>query len=210
MINKKTKIATLLVVFLLIFIAIASKDKAIKNNTINTITEEYEKCERNDYLPRKKFPDWETYFNDQYYFSMQYPKNWQVVESLEHIDPYIYFSDETINKTDISKKIVINIYNQQSFSNFSATRISAFIDPQLSSFWQGAQPGTRIKGYIKETEILKKLKIPYTYNDIIIMPREGKYNDNLFFVISYNEKEFSEADREIFNKMYESFNMIDF
>lgn len=128
-----------------------------------------------------------------------------MLESLEHIGPYIVFGKEKLDDSETYPKVFINFENMHSIVSFLAEQTSLY-NADESSFWQGSEPALRIKGNTENSEKAKE-EIPYTYSDSIIIPREKYSADSYYLVISYNEKDFNKEDREIFEKMYESFNI---
>lgn len=176
-----------------------------KKNVSKEENIEIKHCSREEYSPKKEFKNWKTYFNDEYCFSIQYPENWQILESMENIGPSVSFGKEKIDDPEIYPKIFIRLENMQLFTS-SLIEQSFLYNADMASFWQGSEPAFRIKGNFEDSEKAKE-QIPYNYSDSIIILREKTDDYSGYIVISYNEKELDEEAREIFEKMYESFNV---
>lgn len=174
-----------------------------KENVKKDEVSEIKHCSREEYSPKKEFKNWKTYFNDEHCFSIQYPDNWQMLESLEHIGPYIVFGKEKLDDSETYPKVFINFENMQLFA---LNEQSLLYNADTFYFWQGSHPAYRMKGNIEDTA---KKEIPYTYSDSIIIPIEKNNYDSYYLVISYNEKDFNKEDREVFENMYKSFNISD-
>ncbi|MFH1192689.1 MAG: hypothetical protein V1655_04435 [bacterium] len=211
----KKKSIKLFLFIILLFSAIAAVaiffiylNSTIKKKNISNVKKEenveIKHCSREEYSPKKEFKDWKTYFNDEYCFSIQYPENWQMLESMEHIGPYVVFGKEKLDDSKTYPKIFIRLENMELFTS-SLIEQSFLYNADMDSFWQGSEPAFRIKGNFEDSE--KAKEIPYNYSDSIIIPRERIDDYSDYIVISYNEKDFNKEDREVFEKMYESFNI---
>ncbi|MFH1232463.1 MAG: hypothetical protein V1651_01190 [Patescibacteria group bacterium] len=174
-----------------------------KENVKKNKIPEIKHCSREEYSPKEEIKNWKTYFNDEHCFSIQYPDNWKILESLEHVGPYIVFGKGKLDDSETYPKIFINFYNMQMLALSEQTFL---YNADTSYLWQGSDPAYRIWGNIEDSKNAKEA-IPYTYSDSIIIPRERCNDYSDYLVISYNEKDFSKEDREIFEKMYESFNI---
>jgi len=149
-----------------------------------------------------KFGKQKAYKNEEYNFSVIYPVGWQAYESLEHIGPFVAFSNEEYEERDLFPKVKISI---ESTGIYAANqgRLSILQNSETNNFWLGSQPAYRTSGMVNKDEIEGK-KLPYNFYDSITIPTKINEHDS-YIVMEYFEKKYSQSDRQIFNQMVEDF-----
>jgi hypothetical protein len=143
--------------------------------------------------------DWGEYTNEEYNFSLDYPTDWNVLESPEHIGPYVAFSDKEIKEGERYPKIKLSLENPRVYyahmKEFSRLKTIS-----TSSLEKDLGVIRRIKA-VKSDKAEQK---PFNYSEVAIVPVKIKGHDD-HIVLQYYEDEYSERDRWLFDQMVGSF-----
>jgi hypothetical protein len=144
--------------------------------------------------------DWKNYTNKEYEFSIDYPADWHVLESLEHIGPYVAFDDKKIEKDMRYPKVKLTLENSRAHSAHMK-EFSSLEEVGVSNL---ERDFGRIKRVRAEAENDSSEPKPFEYSEIAIIPDKRKGYDS-YIVLQYYENEYSGRNRWLFDQMVRSF-----
>jgi len=193
-------IISVVIVFIALFFSYSySVNKNVKSiNTVKEKLPEKNICNLENNLPKKIDNRWKIYQNNDYCYFFQYPENWLVLESLEHVGPYVAISDNQENLNSQNPKVKIATMNMEEFASFS-TSFSIYKKVNVKNFWIGSRPVIRISGEIDSDKTSNEAS--YSYADSIIIPQDDK---NYYLVLSYRGDN-NEKEKTVINKIFENF-----
>jgi hypothetical protein len=137
---------------------------------------------------------WQTYTNDKYKFTIQFPPVWQVVElptaTYPTVTDQVWFISESLPlpQTDSRADIVL-IFSQE--DPFASWEPQFFDDYQSDVFWLGDIPARRISGINKESQ----------FSEIVVLAEIG----DLYLQAVPNQ---SEASLEYFDRVIASLRFV--
>ena len=173
------------------------KSILIARDTMQKTNNDKAFCDQEIHKNRIAPDGWNLYVKQDSCISLFYPEDWNVLESLKHIGPFVAFSGEKIVESNIDNKITLGFKLAGSMipELLSQSQLS---NAEITSINKNSIMMYRIKGEVEDS--LEATKLPYTYSDTVFAETD-MYDD---FYLKYTERSYSQKDREIFNKMVSS------